>query len=166
MQKCSKNLGHFFSFVSKAIRICMAVTCDKMWKEVCDNVWHCVIRGGAGMLEALTSVGMCKQRVCFCELVFTFYDNAEHTFVHFFDMCRVLNFLDGGQVQMCKVSTLNLRQVQTLRWKELLFSFTLFSVVTEKAAIPQRNSFCFFKLKKVLNSPIGSWRLNLCSTHM
>ena len=67
------------------------------------------------MLEALTSVGMCKQRVCFCELVFTFYDNAEHTFVHFFDMCTVLNFLDGGQVQMCKVSTLNLRQVQTLR---------------------------------------------------
>ena len=92
------------------------------------------------MLEALTSVGMCKQRVCFCELVFTFYDNAEHTFVHFLDMCRgqsrVLDFLDGGQVQMCKVSTLNLRQVQTLRWKELLFSFTLFSVVTEKAAIP------------------------------
>ena len=104
------------------------------------------------MLEALTSVGMCKQRVCFCELVFTFYDNAEHTFVHFLDMCRgqsrVLDFLDGDQVQMCKVSTLNLRQVQTLRWKELLFSFTLFSVVTEKAAIPQRNSFCFCKLKK------------------
>ena len=130
-RKFSKNLGHFFSFASKAIRICMAVTCDKMWKEVCDNVWHCVIRGGAGMLEALTSVGMCKQRVCFCELVFTFYDNAEHTFVHFFDMCRVLNFLDGGQVQICKVSTRNLRQVQMLRWKELC-SHSLSLVLSQK----------------------------------
>ena len=86
-------------------------------------IHYLLVRGQTDMFSSTvtfernlgTSVGMCKQRVCFCELVFTFYDNAEHTFVHFFDMCRVLNFLDGGQVQMCKVSTLNLRQVQTLR---------------------------------------------------